>query len=92
MFLPQVLRSLVLNPSALRILPRPILQRLLDDPLFSIQLQNEALAIVSEVLQSKAGGDGEDVEGESDDFDEYDDYYDYTELESVGQVKSFLCR
>lgn len=88
---PGVLRSLVLNPSALRILPRPVLQRLLDDPLFSIQLQNEALARVSEVLKSKAGGDGEDVEGESEDFDYYDDYYDYTELENVGQaVGSFL--
>ena len=47
---------------------------------------------MSEVLKSKAGGDGEDVEGESEDFDYYDDYYDYTELENVGQVKSLLSR
>ena len=75
----QVLRAIVQNPKALRVLPREVIIRLMDDPIFQVSLPQEALAVVSKALLDK--GD-ELVEELGPGADYYDDYgFDYANYE-----------
>ena len=75
----QVLRAIVQNPKALRVLPREVIIRLMDDPIFQVSLPQEALATVSKFLLDK--GD-ELVEELGPGADYYDDYgFDYANYE-----------
>jgi len=88
-FNPSILRSVVENPASLKILPRNVLQRLSEDPIFNVHLPEDSLAKISKILLEK--GDefsaDNDIEYEADDYD-YDDYIDYSNYEDAGTVET----
>ena len=82
---------MVQHPSSLKILPRNVLQRLFDDPIFNVHLPEEDLHKISQILKVK--GDEfsavSAIEYEEEDY-EYDEYIDYSNYEDVETVGSFL--
>ena len=86
-FRPSVLRSLVSNPASLPLLPLPVLDQLISDPIFRVELPEAALEGISQLFMAamekekmmelaKNKTDG----GESSDTEDYEDY-DYAELD-----------
>jgi len=89
-FKPSVLRAIVQNPEALRILPREQIIKLTEDPIFQVSLPQEALAAISKVLLDKGDELVAELGAEADDYDEYGfDYSDYEDQLGAG-VGDFL--
>ena len=87
----QVLRAIVQNPKALRVLPREVIIRLMDDPIFQVSLPQEALAAVSKVLLDKGDELVEELGPGADYYDEYGfDYANYEDQlgEGIGDFLS----
>ena len=86
----QVLRAIVQNPRALRVLPREVIIKLMDDPIFQVSLPQEALASISKVLLDKGDELVEELGPGADYYDEYGfDYANYEDQLGAG-VGDFL--
>jgi len=97
-FRPSALRNVVMNPNSLAILPMPVLDELINDPIFSVELPGRTRELITELLMefrlpARVGrvneGSGEGS-GEDDDYGDYGDYdLDYGD-DVNGTVSSFI--
>jgi len=84
-FRPSALRNVVSNPKSLAILPMKVLDKIINDPIFSVQLPDEALQKISELFMERLSMN-ETVDETSEEFD-----YDYYDLEMIDDtVNSFV--
>jgi hypothetical protein len=92
-FRPGVLRSLVANPASLPLLPLSVLDRVINDPIFGVNLPKEALKEVTGLImeaarksqQGEVDEEGSDATGSGDyDYSDYDYNVDYGPDEAIG--------
>merc|ERR1711962_29855 len=79
-FKPSALRNVVNNPSSLSILPIKVIDRIINDPIFSVHLPRTSLEKITKLLLNQTASDDDPT---YQDLDYYDYDLDYGDLNEV---------